>query len=87
MDESKQLTVDLIKILNKAIDNKIYGSVEIYFESGKITQVTQRIINKVRPQNQKETSGKKLKATKEPKKNLPSNEPSNLSTEALARQA
>lgn len=37
----------LLKILTEAVKNKIYGSVEIYFEEGKMTQVTQRIINKM----------------------------------------
>lgn len=44
---------DLIKILLKAAENKIYGSVEVYFEAGKVTQITQRIINKVTPQEKK----------------------------------
>lgn len=42
-----QFSKDLIKILVEASENKIYGSVEVYFEAGKITQITQRIINKV----------------------------------------
>lgn len=44
----KDLSQDIAKILNKAADNKMYGSVEIYFENGAITQITQRIINKVK---------------------------------------
>jgi len=47
MDNTKKLSEDLITIIKTAVDNKIYGSVEIYFEDGKITQVTQRIIKKI----------------------------------------
>ena len=38
---------ELLKIISRAVDGRIYGSVEIYFENGRITQITQRIINKV----------------------------------------
>lgn len=38
---------DLLRILTDAVKNKIYGSVEIYFEEGRMTQITQRIINKI----------------------------------------
>lgn len=37
----------LLKILTEVVRNKIYGSVEIYFEEGRMTQITQRIINKI----------------------------------------
>lgn len=47
MANSKTFSNDIIKILTKAVENKIYGSVEVYFEAGNITQITQRIINKV----------------------------------------
>lgn len=43
----KEFSDDLVNILNKAIKDKIYGSVEIYFEAGIITQITQRTIKKV----------------------------------------
>lgn len=46
-NENNNFSDDLIKILTKSIENKIYGSVEVYFEEGKITQVTQRIISKI----------------------------------------
>ena len=36
-----------LKIISKSVERRIYGSVEIYFEDGQITQITQRIINKV----------------------------------------
>lgn len=29
------------------MSKKMYGSIELYFEAGRITQITQRIINKV----------------------------------------
>ncbi len=45
--KTSQFGGDLLKIITKSVENKIYGSVEIYFEEGKITQVTQRIINKM----------------------------------------
>lgn len=41
-------SAELVEILSKAVSNKIYGSVEVYFENGTITQVTQRIIKKIR---------------------------------------
>lgn len=52
-----QYSRELLKIISKAVDRRIYGSVEIYFEDGRITQITQRIINKVdhqKPKIQKE---------------------------------
>jgi hypothetical protein len=57
---------ELIEILSKAVNNKIYGSVEIYFENGSITQVTQRIIKKMRKGDNKPamTSGRsKIKSS------------------------
>lgn len=44
---TEEFSEELVNTLNKAIQNKIYGSVEIYFEAGSITQITQRIIKKV----------------------------------------
>ena len=38
---------DLIKILTNVVEHNIYGSVEIFFEKGKVTQITQRTIKKV----------------------------------------
>lgn len=43
----KNFSNELIKILTKTVKNKIYGSVEIFFEAGNITQITQRIIRKI----------------------------------------
>ena len=49
MDDSANEVLDeLVIILNRIRDNKIYGSVEIFFENGEVTQITQRIINKVK---------------------------------------
>lgn len=45
--ENNRFANGLLKILSKAMSKKMYGSVEFYFEKGKITQITQRIINKV----------------------------------------
>ncbi len=47
----KNVKEQLANILNKVIEEKIYGSVEIYFEAGQMTQITQRIINKIGQQN------------------------------------
>lgn len=43
----KTLYEDLVKILTQVVENNIYGSVEIFFEKGKVTQITQRTIKKV----------------------------------------
>lgn len=47
-DNQKAILDDLASILEKIKSNRVYGSVEIYFEDGEITQITQRIINKVK---------------------------------------
>ena len=47
-DDQTEVNADLIDIINKIREHKIYGSVEIYFEAGEVTQITQRIINKVK---------------------------------------
>ncbi len=39
---------EIVGILEKIRVNKIYGSVELFFEEGEITQITQRIIRKVK---------------------------------------
>lgn len=44
---NKKISADFINIIIKAIENKIYGSIEVYFEEGRVTQITQRIIKKV----------------------------------------
>lgn len=40
---------ELVKILTHVVEHNIYGSVEIFFEKGKVTQITQRTIKKVHP--------------------------------------
>lgn len=48
MDSDKSPTTDLLNILSKAMDANMYGSIEVYLEEGQITQITQRIIKKIR---------------------------------------
>lgn len=60
---------DLTKILSDASEKKIYGSVEIFYENGVITQITQRIIKKVPKPISKETSQKSKVAIKNNSKN------------------
>jgi len=60
-------SAELIDILTKAAESKIYGSVEIYYEAGNITQITKREIKKMSkkaehspvPQNSKSKPVKK----------------------------
>lgn len=47
MDTNKPFSSDLIKLITKWVENKLYGSIEIYFEKGRVTQFTQRIIKKM----------------------------------------
>lgn len=47
MEDSRNFLKNLISLFKKAIENKTYGSIEIFFEAGKITQITERIINKI----------------------------------------
>ena len=49
----KDFSKDLLKIISQAVEKKIYGSIEVYFEAGNVTQITQRIINKIRNQSEK----------------------------------
>lgn len=46
--DTENPTTDLLNILAKAMDAKVYGSVEVYLEDGQITQISQRIIKKVK---------------------------------------
>lgn len=48
MDSKNNPTTDLLNILSKAMDAKVYGSVEVYLEDGQITQISQRIIKKIK---------------------------------------
>ncbi len=43
---SKTIPSYLLEEITKAITSKDYGSVEIYIESGKIVQITERTIRK-----------------------------------------
>lgn len=47
MDAKKSFPKELFKIIAKSVETGVYGSIEVYFEKGKVTQITQRIINKV----------------------------------------
>lgn len=58
MDSQKLFSDDLTKIITHAIKNKIYGSIEVYFEEGNVTQITQRIINKIKSHKKKEEAKK-----------------------------
>ncbi len=46
--DSENPTTDLLNILSKAMDSKVYGSIEIYLEEGQITQISQRVIKKIK---------------------------------------
>lgn len=52
-DNHAEVNADLIDIINRIREHKIYGSVEIYFEEGEVTQVTQRIISKIQKKSVK----------------------------------
>ena len=47
MEDNKNFLKNLLSLFRKAVENKTYGSVEIFFEAGKITQITERVINKI----------------------------------------
>ncbi len=46
------------KVFTNAVRDKIYGSIEIFFEEGNVTQITQRIINKLKPVSKPKTGSK-----------------------------
>lgn len=48
MDSDNNPTTDLLNILSKAMDGKVYGSIEVYLEEGQITQISQRVIKKIK---------------------------------------
>lgn len=69
MANNKNFSQDLLSTLSKAVEDRIYGSVEVYFEDGKITQITQRTIKKLTQKVKEKTSApsqskKPLKADK-----------------------
>jgi len=45
-DKVTSIEPQLFEEIKKAISNKEYGSVEIYIESGKVVQITERVIKK-----------------------------------------
>lgn len=53
MDNVSEFTRQFMKIVSQAFSKKMYGSIEVYFEGGKVTQVTQRIINKINRKEKK----------------------------------
>jgi hypothetical protein len=62
--DTENPTTDLLNILAKAMDAKVYGSVEVYLEEGQITQISQRIIKKIkRPSHSHQIQVKKINAT------------------------
>lgn len=46
--DAENPTTDLLNILSKAMDAKVYGSIEVYLEEGQITQISQRVIKKIK---------------------------------------
>jgi hypothetical protein len=68
-DPPNTMNKDLVKIISQAHDKKIYGSVEVYFENGQITQITQRIINKMPKPEPNRLKKSKLKASEKPLRN------------------
>lgn len=69
--DSENPTTDLLNILSKAMDSKVYGSIEVYLEDGQITQISQRVIKKIRKQAASSTHVVRLKKTTATKKNTP----------------
>lgn len=54
--DSENPTTDLLNILSKAMDSKVYGSIEIYLEEGQITQISQRVIKKIKKKSSNASS-------------------------------
>ena len=68
--DSENPTTDLLNILSKAMDAKVYGSIEVYLEDGQITQISKRVIKKIkRPQ----TTPPRIRKTTTVRKTLPGN--------------
>lgn len=63
MDSNQNPTTDLLNILSKAMDANMYGSVEVYLEDGQITQITQRIIKKIKKTKPVQTPRKEEEIT------------------------
>jgi len=70
--DSENPTTDLLNILSKAMDAKVYGSIEIYLEDGQITQISQRVIKKIKRNQTRQIKIKKTGSTsiKNPRRNL-----------------
>lgn len=50
---NNNLTDQFLNLLKRISEKKVYGSIEIFFEEGKVTQITQRVIKKI---NRKDSS-------------------------------
>lgn len=57
--DTENPTTDLLNILSKAMDSKVYGSIEIYLEGGQITQISQRVIKKIKKTHSHDINVKK----------------------------
>lgn len=74
--DSENPTTDLLNILSKAMDSKVYGSIEIYLEDGQITQISQRVIKKIKKSHssshqvkiKKNSTNRKLSSSESPVK-------------------
>lgn len=51
MDSNDTFIKYISKVFSSLMEQQIYGSVEIYFEDGRPTQVTHRVINKLGNKN------------------------------------
>ena len=73
MDSKNNPATELLSILSKAIDAKVYGSVEVYLEDGQITQISQRIIKKIKKTENRVVKPSSGKSTATPAKNSDDN--------------
>jgi len=62
MDKNIILPESFYKIIKRVVANRSYGSVEIVFQSGEVTQITERTINKVGPKEKKLNGEQLLRA-------------------------
>ena len=67
--DSENPTTDLLNILSKAMDAKVYGSIEVYLEEGQITQISQRVIKKIKRVRTQEHRIKVKKSSTQAKSN------------------
>ncbi len=61
MDNNDTFIKYISKVFSSLMEQQIYGSVEIYFEDGRPTQVTHRVINKLGNRNKQ--NSKTIKPT------------------------